>query len=244
MKVTILGCGGWIPSYERMTCCYMVEHKSKLIFLDAGTGIANLIQYKSILENYKELHIILSHYHLDHTIGLSYLSNFVEEHTLFLYLPKNSFFEDGGKEILNKLFSKEFFSREITNISRKVNFIEYDSDFFIDNISIHIREQKHTSPSYGIMIDDLIAYCTDTIAEAESFVWAKKVKLLLHECWDFSESKKLHASFEDIKLLSEKYDIKHTVLIHLNPNIMDDDYKKKCIGNRISIAKDFQVFNL
>ena len=72
MKVTVWGCRGSIPSpgpeknrYGGNTSCVQVVHGDTCIILDSGSGIQRLGQ---ILNNkYKELHILLSHLHIDHT---------------------------------------------------------------------------------------------------------------------------------------------------------------------------------
>ena len=68
MTIHILGAAGWIPGVNE-TSCIMVENKETLFIMDAGTGLSNLRRYRAVLEKYDTVHLLLSHYHLDHMIG-------------------------------------------------------------------------------------------------------------------------------------------------------------------------------
>jgi glyoxylase-like metal-dependent hydrolase (beta-lactamase superfamily II) len=72
-SVYFLGTGGWLPSGSRETSCYAVRDGSDLLLLDAGTGLRRLITDPSICQDVTRIDVALSHFHLDHVIGLSYL---------------------------------------------------------------------------------------------------------------------------------------------------------------------------
>ena len=71
MNIYILGAAGWIPGANE-TSCIMVENKGQLFILDAGTGLSNIRKYAHILDKYDTVHLLLSHYHLDHMIADRY----------------------------------------------------------------------------------------------------------------------------------------------------------------------------
>ena len=71
MKLTILGCSGGIGS-GRHTTCFKVDDD---ILLDAGTGITTL----SLDELLAIDHVVLTHAHLDHVLGLPLLLDAVGE---------------------------------------------------------------------------------------------------------------------------------------------------------------------
>lgn len=71
MKLTILGCSGGIGS-GRHTTCFKVDDD---ILIDAGTGITTLS-----LEQLQAIdHVVLTHAHLDHVLGLPLLLDAVGE---------------------------------------------------------------------------------------------------------------------------------------------------------------------
>ena len=113
MQLYLLGCNGWIPG-KNETSCFLIEHKNKLIMLDLGTGVSNLSKYKSILDEYDELTVILSHYHLDHTIGIIYLLPYLKDKKLVIYGPGKPYYSMSTEEYLSALLRTEFFFKAIT----------------------------------------------------------------------------------------------------------------------------------
>src|SRR3989344_4405343 len=71
MKIIPLGTNGFFPSFDRQTACYVIAYGKILIILDAGSGLFRFAESVGIdiLKNVKEIHLYLSHYHLDHTFG-------------------------------------------------------------------------------------------------------------------------------------------------------------------------------
>ena len=73
MKVTFLGTNGWYNYENHETSCVFIEAKKVNLIFDLGSGIKNL---KKINFTKKPTYIFLSHLHLDHIIGIHYLSNY------------------------------------------------------------------------------------------------------------------------------------------------------------------------
>lgn len=71
MKLTILGCSGGIGS-GRHTTCYKVDDD---ILIDAGTGITTLSLEQLLAID----HVVVTHAHLDHVLGLPLLLDAVGE---------------------------------------------------------------------------------------------------------------------------------------------------------------------
>ena len=67
MKIHFLGTTGYHPNNRRHTACTMVPELG--ILFDAGTGI---FRARKLVET-ETLDIFLSHAHLDHSVGLTYL---------------------------------------------------------------------------------------------------------------------------------------------------------------------------
>ena len=72
MQITVLGCRGSMPVVQKEmqefggdTSCYQIEVQGECLFLDAGTGLTH-----ASLPERKPIHILLSHPHVDHLLGL------------------------------------------------------------------------------------------------------------------------------------------------------------------------------
>src|SRR5215212_3115958 len=66
MRVRFLGTAGYHPSERRHTSCIILPEAG--IILDAGTGFFRVERFLKTTE----LHLFLTHAHLDHIVGLTY----------------------------------------------------------------------------------------------------------------------------------------------------------------------------
>lgn len=245
-----LGCEGWIPT-QNETCCFLVEHKGHLIMLDAGTGVSNIVNYQDVLKKYDTLHIILTHYHLDHIAGLSYLPPFVRDKRLCIYGPGIPSYNKSTAEILNDFFQPHFFSRPLYQLAREVKCVDYamDSFFSIDTILIHCKKQMHSSPSYSIRIDNELLYVTDTFFDARRWADEQTVKVLLHECWQLHDdiNQHKHSSLDALLHGLPLNNFKKILLIHQNP-MWDkqeiDQISKAIDGTNIFLPSDLNIVEI
>ena len=251
MKLYALGCAGWFPTSQNETCCFLVEHKGQLIMLDAGTGVSNITHFQDVLKRYDTLHVLLTHYHLDHIVGLSYLPPFVRDKKLCIYGPGIPTYSKTTEETLLDLFQPLFFSRPLYELAREVKCIDYaaKSDFSIDTIIVNCKKQIHSSPSYSIMIDNELLYVTDTFFDPKR--WGKEpiVKILLHECWQFHDDihQHKHSSLEAIMHGLPLKNFKSILLIHQNPmwNKKDvDRISKEIYGTNIRLPHDLDIVEM
>src|SRR5262245_21032060 len=73
MKVVLLGTGGYFPTTRRQTACVMVPEAG--VGLGAGPGMGRVAEHLAT----KRLDVFMSHAHLDHVAGLTYLVNLLPE---------------------------------------------------------------------------------------------------------------------------------------------------------------------
>jgi ribonuclease BN (tRNA processing enzyme) len=76
MKLYLLGTTGYHPNERRETSCVILPEVG--VMLDAGTGMFRLPEY--LLTD--ELDIFLSHAHLDHVVGLTFLLGILHGHDM------------------------------------------------------------------------------------------------------------------------------------------------------------------
>ena len=68
-----LGSGGRLPADGRETSCYTVREGSRMLLLDAGSGLRRLATDPRLYAGVERIDIALSHFHTDHLVGLSFL---------------------------------------------------------------------------------------------------------------------------------------------------------------------------
>ena len=69
MQLLLLGTTGYHPNDRRQTPCLLLPERG--VMLDAGTGLYRAARYLQT----PHLDVFLTHAHLDHVIGLTYLFN-------------------------------------------------------------------------------------------------------------------------------------------------------------------------
>ena len=247
MKLYALGCVGWIPG-KNETSCFMIEQKNELIMLDAGTGVSNLKDYLDVWEKYDSVSIILSHFHLDHLIGLIYLPHFLRGKTLRIYGPGKPAYEKTTEEFLSEMFQTAFFPTPIGKLAEKVEIYDYSAgDFSIGNVKIQVCEQKHTSPSYQICIDEKLVYATDVCFEKESWNHELKAKVLLHECCEIDVYDPTHTTLTHLMEGISANQFENIYLIHHNPEWSEEDRKRveeMVEGTKISVLNDGRMLEI
>ena len=95
MIITMLGTNGWFDSETGQTMCTLIRTRDYSIILDAGYGIRRA---KDLIDFSKPAYLLLSHLHLDHTIGLHTLDYLLFQQPLKIIVPagqKQAFHELG-----------------------------------------------------------------------------------------------------------------------------------------------------
>jgi ribonuclease BN (tRNA processing enzyme) len=183
MRLIPLGTNGYFPSFGRQTMSILVLEGETALLLDAGTGVGRLIEprIRELLRPVARLDVVLSHYHLDHLIGLSYLGG-VFPGPVRVFGPAPPLSDVSPEEAL-EIFGPPLFptrlldspSVEVVAVSRK----EWD----LDRMPVRMRRQVHPGGSVGIRLGDRLAYCVDAAIDPEAMDFLTGVEVLLHEVW-------------------------------------------------------------
>ena len=155
MKIIFLGTNGWYDTKTGNTVSILLDTKKYYIVLDAGNGIHKLDKY---LTESKPVYIFLSHFHLDHIVGLHTLVKFDFKKGLTICAPKNA------KKILNSIL-KQPFTVSLNKLPYKNSVFELPQDINKLPFKVEVLPLKHSSPvlGYRFKIDNkIISYCTDT----------------------------------------------------------------------------------
>lgn len=240
MELIALGSAGWVSSTERATACYAVRNGRCLLLLDAGTGVSRLIDRNSgLLDELDELHVLLSHFHLDHIIGLTYLTALPLPPRVTVWGPGPSY-EGTSREILDRVagwpFQPAFLSElhDIRDISLR--------GLEICGLSVEFRIQSmHSAPSFAMRINDQLTYCTDTAYDDGNIAFARHSEILLHEAWPASSGPvQGHTAPVEAALVAERAAVGTLVLCHVPPRADEHTLlsEAQAVFPHVAVARD------
>lgn len=217
MRLHFLGTTGYHPNERRQTACLMLPEVG--IILDAGTGLfraRDLIQTNS-------LSIFLTHAHLDHSIGITYLFD-----TLYgKDVPRVDVYAAESKiaALRDHLFHEAIFPA--------VPPIDFHA--LSSATPLHLPQGgrltaidlQHPGESLGFRLDwpgHSMAYITDTMADVnEPYVTQiADVDLLVHECYfpDGEEHRARvtgHSCLTPVVEVARRANVRRLALVHTNP---------------------------
>ena len=217
-RLWVLGSAGWMPSAGNETSCFLVELGDELVMLDAGTGVANLGLASEALKRHDRVHVLLSHYHLDHVVGLMYLKRFFDDKRVDVYGPGIPVYPRSTASYIADLLQDALYSAGSEGFAREVRFHDYaGQDFRVGDVPVTVRPQQHSAPSFELRLADAVTYATDTSFCPAAWKNPVPTKVLLHECWQQGSGDPRHTSVEALAqdLPTDRFG--HTLLIHHNP---------------------------
>jgi ribonuclease BN (tRNA processing enzyme) len=179
MKLVMLGTGGYHPNERRHTACLMVPQAG--IVLDAGTGffrVRRLLQART-------LDILLTHAHLDHAVGLTYLLSTTWQHQLDSITVHGA--ADKLAALQEHLLSEHLFPAKLPCRWQPLS----AGPLRVGEATVRHVGLAHPGGSIGYRLDwpgRSMAYITDTTAalNAAYVESIRGVNLLVHEC-NFSD---------------------------------------------------------
>ena len=231
-----LGVNGFYPSFGRHTMCYFLRWDDTAILLDCGSGACRLGEEpaQKLLEDIDHLHVFLSHYHLDHLVGLSYLAGLWRRGPLTIYAPSQPLLPVDAHETLTNFLRQPYFSLSLNTFHVPTKIIPItETEFSIGGIKAKVWPQQHPGSSLGLCLDQSFAYVTDTPAKPKALEPIVGVDLLLHELWltdQEAETREkeagMHTTFQDLVERIEHNQVKSIMPIHHHPARNNDAVDK------------------
>ena len=153
----------------------MRSDKINLIF-DFGSGIKNLNKIK--LKD-KSTFLFISHLHIDHIIGIHYLSSINKLSKLNIVVHKD--YDKKLKKIFNSPYTLKY-----SKYKTKIRFLTFAKNKK-NNIPLKFNfiKLQHSDPSYGFKLfldKKIISYCTDTSLCENIFKLSENTDLFILEC--------------------------------------------------------------
>jgi ribonuclease BN (tRNA processing enzyme) len=220
MKLVLLGSGGYYPTNCRHTACFMLPELG--VVLDAGTGMCRLGDYLTT----DRLDIFLTHVHLDHVVGLTYLLNVAPAEVL------SQTTVHGEAEKLAAL-REHLFAREIFPVDPPFQFETLRQSWPLPSGgTLDHFPLEHPGGSLGFRLNwpgQSMAYVTDTTAAAEADYVERihGVDLLIHECFFANDQGNMpaitgHSWLRPVAEVAAAAQVGRLVLVHVNPTADTD----------------------
>ena len=220
MKLVLLGTGGYYPTSQRHTACLMLPEIG--VVLDAGSGMCRLGEHLQT----DRLEIFLTHAHLDHVAGLTYLVNVVPAEVL-----KNTTVH--GEAAKLAAVREHLFAELIFPVAPPFRFEPLSGPCPLPGGgTLTYFPLRHPGGSLGFRLDwpeHSLGYVTDTTAVADADYVAKihGVDLLIHEAYfaddnDGMTTETGHSSLLRVAEVGAAAEVGRLVLVHINPFLEPD----------------------
>jgi ribonuclease BN (tRNA processing enzyme) len=223
MRAWLLGSGGWISTSERATTSVLLRDGERALVVDAGTGIHRLVTQPELLEGVETFDLVLTHFHLDHVVGLAYLPALGLQATV--WAPGRWLYGSASAALLAPLLCapvSPFEAHEQPEIRELA-----EAEQTIGGFILCTRAQpRHWSPTAGVRVGDELAIVTDTGYDEGTTELAEGVRHLLHEAWSSSvapRSEECDATGLAAGQAANGSGAERLTLIHLNPLLADQE---------------------
>jgi len=221
MQLVLLGTGGYYPSARRHTACLMLPEIG--LVLDAGSGLFRMRDFLAT----DHLDIFLSHVHLDHVVGLTYLLDVVPADVL----GRSTVYAEADKiaAVRDHLFAEPLFP-----VSPPFELRPLGDKHGLPNAGTLTHfPLKHPGGVRGFRLDwpdRSMAYVTDTTAAADAdYVQRiRGVDLLVHEAYFADDRGDMpaitgHSALTKVAEVAAAAEVGLLVLVHIHPRLERDE---------------------
>ncbi len=222
MRIVLLGTTGYHPTDSRQTACMMLPECG--VIMDAGTAMYRARDYITT----STLDIFLTHTHLDHVVGLTFLFDVLHERAV------DRVRVHGEAEKLAAL-REHLFSDLLFPAMPPIDWqplargpVKLPNDTTLTHFPL-----EHPGGSVGYRLDwpdRSLAYITDTTArdDADYIEKIRDVDLLIHECyfpdgWEDRAVLTGHSCISPVAKVARAAAVGRVVLVHINPIAETDE---------------------
>ncbi len=175
MKAVFLGTNGWFDSETGSTLCTLLQSADYDIVFDAGNGFFRLDKY---IDGTKPVYLFLSHFHMDHIIGLHGLSKI--NCSSGLYIAGQA----GTRAVIDQLVRRPF-TVPFRELKYKAEVLEFPLDISRIPFKVEFLPLVHSDPCLGYRINldgRIVASCIDTGYCENAVELGRNSDLLIAEC--------------------------------------------------------------
>jgi ribonuclease Z len=222
MKLHLLGTAGYHPTSRRHTACLMLPEVG--VVLDAGTG---MFRVRDLICT-PTLDFFLTHAHLDHVVGLTFLLDTLHGKNLERVTVHGQ--PEKLAAIDEHLLSEHIFPVKLPCEMRPLTEkVPLPGGGRLQHFLL-----EHPGGAVGFRLDwpgHSLAYVTDTVARGAESPYLNHIRgvdLLVHECYfadadcDLAE-RTGHSCATPVAELAKAAGVKQLVIVHCNPMAESDD---------------------
>jgi phosphoribosyl 1,2-cyclic phosphodiesterase len=247
-KLRFWGVRGSIPTpsprkmrYGGNTSCLAMDlGGDEHLILDCGTGLRRLGNELAPRTAPQRFHIFLTHYHLDHVLGLPFFHP--------LYNPESQFtvhsFTPPGTtvgEALAGVMSPPYFPLTLKNVPAEMNYVDASGKSFpVRDLVVRSLALNHPNGALGYRLDHgdrRVVYATDhehgnDAVDAALVEFARGADYLIYDTtYEESEYEKLrrgwgHSTWYAAVQCALKAEAKQLILFHHHPEHTDDELER------------------
>ena len=223
MTIEFLGTAGYHPTDTRETSSVLVSGVAPDVafVLDAGSGFHRLVKR----DLPPRLHIFLSHAHLDHVCGLTYLIDVLYQKDTQITLHAD---EKTLAAVQNGLFGSPLFPVAWDYPTQQVL---AGQSYAVEEVQVSTFTLHHPGGSLAYRFDfrgKSLAYVTDTVGDGNYAEFVRGAEVLIHER-NFKDGhealaqKSGHCTSAQVAEIGAASTCGQLLLTHFNPLDNDDD---------------------
>lgn len=206
--------------YGNETTSFYVKGNNSDILVDCGSGVSCYIEKLSKL---KELHILLTHVHFDHIVGLIEVITSLPNTSIYIYGAK--VLDKDIEDVLRPFISYPYWPIDLSK-SKNVKFISLTTSFKIGDTNVGFMESNHCEGSLIYRLEDTessVCFGFDFNHkdgfEEKIINFSKNCNLLIYDAsYTDSEYEKYsdygHSTINEAIKVKNKANIKMLVLTH------------------------------
>ena len=260
MCLTILGARGSMAVSRKdreifggATSCYMVRAGEETVFLDAGSGLLS-----APTEMPKPPHILLSHLHLDHVIGLGMYSRLSQNGAeTVLHVPAGP--GEDPEKLMDRIYSPPFWPVNLGAYAGSVRILPLSFPLRIGELNVEGTEGSHPGECMLMRLSyrgRSLVYATDYEYEESSFAHltelARGADLLLYDGQYSIEQYATrqgfgHSATDHALTMMRQSGAKRMLLVHHDPCSSDEillDREKRLGLENVRYAREGETIEL
>ena len=265
--VAILGARGSFPAtggsffeYGGNTSCFLVDMGGDTVILDAGSGLASLGDGVPLPGGRKRVHILLSHPHIDHIMGL-FSFPLLHDPEAEVYMYGEAYGDTGLRSLLGAVLGPPYWPLGLDDFKAQIKLRELapGARFSLgDGVRVSTLRGNHPGNSLLYRLEGggkTLVYALDCEMDRDMFTalaqFTRNADLLI---WDaaFTEDdfKKGwgHSTWREGLELGRRADVKRVLMTHYSQNYTDQflSEQEKLAGTdaRCLFAKEGMVLSL